>query len=40
MNKTALTLGIVSILTYSIPTMPVKAVNNTNTQFNSEYDQA
>lgn len=30
MNKTVLVLGVVSILTYSVPTTPVKAISNNN----------
>ena len=32
MNRKALALGIVGVLTYSVPTMPVKAISNTNSQ--------
>ena len=28
MNKTFLALGVVGVLTYSVPAMPVKAINN------------
>lgn len=40
MNKKALTLGVVSILIYSVPTMPTKAISNTYTQNLSEDNQA
>lgn len=32
MNKTFLALGVVGILTYSVPTLPVKAVSSQNIQ--------
>ena len=32
MNKKFLALGVAGVLTYSVPTMPVKAVSNKNTQ--------
>ncbi len=32
MNRKALALGIVGLLTYSVPTMPVKATNNKSIQ--------
>lgn len=31
MNKTVLALVVIGVLTYSVPTMPVKATSNTNT---------
>lgn len=36
MNKTALALGVVGILTYSVPTMPVKGISDVNNQAESE----
>ena len=39
MNRKALALGVVGILIYSVPTMPVKAVSNTHTQSVSENNQ-
>ncbi len=39
MNKTALALGVVGVLTYSVPTMPVKAISNSNTQTVSDSNQ-
>lgn len=39
MNRKVLALGVVGILTYSVPTMPVKAVSNTRTQSVSENNQ-
>ena len=39
MKKKALALGIVGVLTYSIPTMPVKATSNTYTQTTSTENQ-
>lgn len=39
MNKKALALGVVGILTYSVPTMPVKAVSNVRTQSVSDNNQ-
>lgn len=36
MNKTALALGVVGILTYSVPTMPVKGISDVNNQTESE----
>ena len=35
MNKTALALGVVGILTYSVPTMPVKAASKSYVQTES-----
>lgn len=40
MNKKALALGVVGILTYSVPAMPTKAVSNTYTQNLSDDSQA
>lgn len=39
MNKKALALGVASILMYSVPTMPVKAISNQRTQQNLETNQ-
>lgn len=39
MNKKALTLGVVGVLVYSIPVMPVKAASNTDTSV-SDSNQA
>jgi len=39
MNRKALALGIVGLLTYSVPTMPVKATNNKSIQLSSSEDQ-
>lgn len=39
MNRKALILGVVGILIYSVPTMPVKAVFDTRTQSVSENNQ-
>lgn len=37
MNKTFLALGVAGVLTYSVPTMPVKAINNSGINtFNDE----
>lgn len=36
MNKTALALGVVGILTYSVPTMPVKGISDVNNQAETE----
>lgn len=40
MNKKALALGVVGILTYSVPTVPVKAISNTCTPSLSVDNQA
>lgn len=39
MNKIALALGVAGILTYSVPAMPVKAINNKPTQLSSTESQ-
>lgn len=39
MNKKVLALGVASILMYSVPTMPVKAISNQRTQQNLETNQ-
>ena len=38
MNKIALVLGVVSVLTCSVPTMPVKAISNNNSLEISDED--
>ena len=39
MNKTFLALGVVGVLTYSVPTMPAKAFSNPNMQTVSTEEQ-
>mgnify|MGYP007065776619 FL=1 len=39
MNKTFLALGVVGVLTYSVPTMPAKAFSNPNTKTISTENQ-
>ena len=39
MNRKILALGVVGILTYSVPTMPVKAISDIRTQSVSENNQ-
>lgn len=38
MNRKAVALGVVGVLTYCVPTMPVKAISNSHTQIETMSD--